>query len=358
MTYDMEQINIETDRVFVCGGGHQGLSMSAHLALNGIKVNLWNRTQSHIQKICDTKKIHCDGVVNGVAMIESATSCIDEVISDFVMVTTPSDAHIDIAKKIAPYVHKDMVIVLNPGRTFGAIEFANTLKECGVKELPHIAETQTIVYTCRKKNDNSVTIFALKENVKIAALKGSDIEYIMDKMPKCLKKYFSISDSVLSTSLANVGMILHCAPVLMNIGWIESEQVDFKYYYDGISRSVADFLEKLDKERQEVALKIGYPVESVKEWLERTYDATGDNLYECIRNNESYRQIDAPETINCRYILEDVPNGLVPIETLGKELGISTDNITTIIDLANSVLNTDFRKKGRRFSYYSVKEYI
>lgn len=35
---------------------------------------------------------------------------------------------------------KDTVIVLNPGRTFGAIEFAETLKNCGVVELPHIAE--------------------------------------------------------------------------------------------------------------------------------------------------------------------------------------------------------------------------
>ena len=28
------------ENVFVCGGGHQGLSMAAHLALNGISVRL------------------------------------------------------------------------------------------------------------------------------------------------------------------------------------------------------------------------------------------------------------------------------------------------------------------------------
>ena len=32
------------NEVFVCGGGHQGLSMAAHFALNGVKVSLWNRT--------------------------------------------------------------------------------------------------------------------------------------------------------------------------------------------------------------------------------------------------------------------------------------------------------------------------
>ena len=42
-------------KVFVCGAGHQGLSMAAHLALNGLDVNLWNRTSKHIQKIIDEK---------------------------------------------------------------------------------------------------------------------------------------------------------------------------------------------------------------------------------------------------------------------------------------------------------------
>jgi len=350
--------NKNTDRVLVCGGGHQGLSMSAHLALNGVKVCLWNRSPENIQEIIDTGEIYCQGIVNGTAKITQASSNIKEVISDFVMVTTPSSAHKDIAKALVPYVHKDMIIVLNPGRTFGAVEFAKTLTECGIEVLPHIAETQTIVYTCRRGQKNNTTIFALKEDVKIAALHGSDIHYIMKKMPKCLKPYFNIADSTMVTSFANVGMVLHCAPVMMNIGWIESSKVDFKYYYDGISESVANFLEKIDSERQAVAAKAGCPVESVADWLRRTYGVQGKNLYACIRDNESYREIDAPPTIHCRYIFEDVPNGLVPIETLGKELNVPTPNITTIIDLASSVLNQDFRIVGRTFSLEMVGKYI
>ena len=37
--------------VFVCGAGHQGLSMAAHLALNGLEINLWNRTPENIEVI-------------------------------------------------------------------------------------------------------------------------------------------------------------------------------------------------------------------------------------------------------------------------------------------------------------------
>lgn len=342
--------------VFVCGGGHQGLSMAAHLALNGVTVTLWNRTSKNIQQVISTGVILCNGVVNGMAKIEKASSNIKEVVSDFVMVTTPSSAHKDVARQLVPYVHKDMIIVLNPGRTFGAIDFANELKKCGVTDLPHIAETQTIVYTCRRGSDNQATIFALKKKVKIAALKNSSIKLIMDKMPECLKPYFKPETSVGYTSFDNVGMVLHCSPVLMNIGWIESEKVDFKYYYDGISKSVAAFIQKIDDERMAVARAAGYEIESVADWLRRTYRVVGKDLYECIRNNESYKEIDAPPTIECRYILEDVPNGLVPIENLGEELKVSTPNITTIINLANSVLNKDFRAVGRKISYSELRE--
>lgn len=344
--------------VFVCGAGHQGLSMSAHLALNGMQVRLWNRSPDHIQAVRETGMIHCSGIVNGDAIIETVSSNMEEVVSDFVMVTTPSSAHVDVARRLAPFVHKDMVVVLNPGRTFGAIAFAEELKRCGVTELPQIAETQTIVYTCRKSGPNSANIFALKNDVKIAALRGSDIDYILNAMPDCLRPYFSPVGSVAITSLSNIGMVLHCAPVMMNVGWIESEKVDFKYYYDGISKSVAHLLEKIDLERQAVARAGGYEVESLKEWLHRTYEVEGDTILECIRNNQAYREIDAPPTIHTRYIFEDVPNGLVPVESMGQEFGVPTPNITTIINLACSVMDDDYREKGRRFSSEQLKAYF
>lgn len=347
-----------TKRVFICGGGHQGLSMAAHLALNGLEVTLWNRTAENIKEIIETKEIISNGVVNGVAKIKMASSNIEDVFTDFVMVATPSSAHKDIAKRISPFVSKDTVIVLNPGRTFGAIDFAVTLMECGVKVLPQIAEMQTIVYTCRRNDVNSTTIFELKHDVKISALSESDIHYIMQRMPECLRSYLSVVDSVAVTSLSNVGMVLHCAPVLMNIGWIETEKVDFKYYYDGISKSVAHFLEKIDSERLAVAEAVGYPIESTADWLRRTYGVVGDNLYECIRNNTVYSEIDAPPSIQGRYITEDVPNGLVPVESLGEQLGVSTPNITTIINLANAVLDCNYRETGRTFLLEVLKKYF
>ncbi|NBJ91370.1 NAD/NADP-dependent octopine/nopaline dehydrogenase family protein [Parablautia muri] len=348
----------DSDRVFVCGAGHQGLSMAAHLALNGVKVTLWNRTLKNIQEVVETRKIYCSGIINDVATIEKASSKISEVISDFVMVATPSSAHRDIAKELAPYVHRDMVIILNPGRTFGAIDFANTLRQHGVKEMPQIAETQTIVYTCRKDTNNSVNLYAMKNDVQIASLRKEEMKYIMASMPACLKPYFKIVNSVAITSFSNVGMVLHCAPVLMNIGWIETQKADFKYYYDGISKSVSGFLEKIDGERMRISKEVGFEIESTADWMKRTYNVKGNDLFECIQNNDKYREIDAPTSIWCRYIFEDIPNGMVPMEDLGMQVGILTPNMTMIINLASTVLERNFREEGRKVLLESAREFF
>ena len=50
-----------------------------------------------------------------------------------------------------------------------------------------------------------------------------------------------------------------------------------------------------------------------------------------------------------RYIIEDVPCGLVPVEDAAIQCGVSTKNITSIIDLASAVTEIDFRSMGRKF---------
>lgn len=360
MIADIIWVRIMKNEVCIIGAGHQGISMAAHLALCGVRVNLWNRSEETIKSIISEKKIYCKGIIEGTAGINKISMDIRDVIANVIMVTTPSIAHKEIARVIAPFVHEKMVILLNPGRCFGAIEFAEELKKQGIHDMPHIGETQSIVYTCRKSDNNHAVIFAFKRNVSLSVLGGDDsYDYVYKHLPDCLKPYFQKAKSVAETSLNNVGMILHCAPVLMNIGWIESDKVDFKYYYDGISPSIAGYLEKMDRERITVAEKIGVQAESVMDWLKRTYGVEGNTLYECLRNNKSYQEIDAPKGLNTRYIFEDVPNGLVSVEYLGTFFeGVSTPAITLIIDLANEILNCDFRHEGRRFPLDTIEKYL
>ena len=100
-------------------------------------------------------------------------------------------------------------------------------------------------------------------------------------------------------------------------------------------------------ERVEVSDAMGYRVESAREWLMRTYHVIGHNIYDCIQNNKAYKNIEAPSSLKHRYIFEDIPCGLVPLEAVGKKIGINMEYTTLIIDLASKLMNVDFRKNGR-----------
>lgn len=340
---------MNADKVLIIGAGHQGLAMAAHMESCGIDCYLWNRTEKNILDIKKNNIIRCKGIINKAVKVKVVTSNIKEALQKFIMIATPSSAHIDIAQLLAKYVDDTYTIILNPGRTFGILEFILELKKAGCKKLPLVAEAQTIIYTCRRDSTNNVHIFALKNDVPISSLNIERTLCVLDKMPVCIKKYFKVANNFYETSLGNVGMILHCAPVLMNIGWIESRITNFEYYYDGISPTIATFLEKMDNERLEVANAINISIESTVEWLKRTYDTNGINLFEHLQSNIYYKGIDAPQTIQHRYIQEDVPNGLVPLESMAKELKIETPYISSIITLANNVMNIDYRRYGRNF---------
>lgn len=330
--------------------------MAAHLSIEGNEVTLWNRSRATISKLMKTHSIHCDGVIRGNIPIHAITDDIQIALEnpDVILITTPANSHKDLAELIAKNINKSAVIVLNPGRTFGALEFRNIYEKYNKNDKQIIAETQTIIYTCRKTDEDAVEIFAFKDSVRIASFDTASNRNIIDYLPECMKGFLTPAESMIQTSIGNVGMVLHCAPLLLNVGWTENDRNTYKYYFDGITPTVATFIEKIDRERIAVSEALGHKVESTQKWLMRTYPVTGNTLYECIQNNEAYKTIDAPLSLNHRYIFEDVPCGLVPLEAIGQKLGLNMSYTTLIIDLASKIMNIDFRKIGRNLEYLDI----
>lgn len=334
--------------VMIMGAGHQGLAMAAHLGSEGVECRLWNRSEAHIADLAREGSVSCSGIVEGEVPVGTVSTSVRECLAPTVMVAAPSSAHRDIAGLLAPLVDGSFTVILNPGRTLGALDFVDALVEAGCAELPVVAEAQTIVYTCRRDASRGVRIFALKDGVPMAGADAESTARALDVLPACIRGHFRAAASLVETSLGNVGMVLHCAPVLMNVGWIESERASFEYYYDGISPTIARLLEGIDAERLSVASAMGCPVEPLTGWLSRTYGTRGSSLYEHLQSNEAYRGIDAPKTVRHRYVEEDVPNGLVPLESLGERFGVPTPLTSSVVTFACQVMGEDYRASGRK----------
>jgi opine dehydrogenase len=335
----------------VIGAGHGGKSMAAHLALMGFPTTLYNRTPEHIAAIKALGAIDLDtneGGPRGVGKLACVTSNIEEAVvnANMIMVVVPSSAHVDVAKACAPYLHDGQVVVLHPGRTCGAIEFARVLREEHCTVDVTIAEAETFIYASRSDGPAQAHIFRIKEAVPLAALPATRTSLVLDMIHQAYPQFID-GGNVLQTGLNNMGAIFHPALTILNAGWIEATHGDFQFYIDGATPSVARMLEALDRERVTVASSLGIRARTAMEWLKLAYDASGEDLRETMQNQPGYYGIKAPPTLNHRYIFEDVPMSLVPIASLGQRYGVSVQAMDSIIRIASIIHRTDYWRRGR-----------
>jgi len=347
-------------RYTVIGAGNGGKAMAAHLAIMGFEVTLYNRTFEHIAAIQARGGITLESedplAPNGFGPLACITSDMKVAIEncDIVMVVTPAYAHYDIALEAAPYLQPEQIVVLNPGRTLGAIEFDRVLDEAGCANGVTVAETQTFIYASRSDGPTQARIFRIKDAVPLAALPATETPRVLEKLGAAYPQFIDGGD-VLQTGINNIGAIFHPTISIFNAGWIEATNGDFQFYLDGVTPTVARLVEVMDRERVTVAAAVGVRAVTAREWLKMAYNVDGENLYEAIHNQPGYRGIKAPATLSHRYLTEDIPMSLVPIASLGNHYGVSVRGMESIIRLACIAHQTDYWRRGRTLERLGIK---
>ncbi len=340
----------------VLGAGHGGLAMAGHLALMGFEVKLYNRSEERLWGVKSMRGITLEGEIEGFAKIDVASTNMKEVIEDaeIIMVVVPATAHEFIAEQCAPYLRDGQIVILNPGRTLGALEFKQVVKKMGNTSDVIIAEAQTFIYASRVNGPAQAHIYRIKNSIPVASIRAYLIPKVLGRL-RIAYPQFVAGDNIFKTSFDNIGAVFHPAICVLNSGWIEDD-AEFQFYLEGVTESVARVLEKVDLERIRVAESLGIRAMSAKEWLYLAYGAQGNDLRESMRANPGYRGIMAPNRLSIRYISEDVPSSLVPMASIGNKFGIPTPTINSIIEIASTINNTDYWSIGRTVEKLQIAE--
>ncbi|MFP4426846.1 MAG: NAD/NADP octopine/nopaline dehydrogenase family protein [Spirochaetaceae bacterium] len=340
----------------VFGSGHGGMAMAGYLALTGCTVKLFNRTPEHIDAVRCRGGIDVVGEINGFAELSTVSSDPEKVFPEcqVIMVVVPATAHRDAARILAPYLREDQIVVLNPGRTGGALEVNRILREQNPGVQPYLAEAETLLFASRIINPGQVRIFRIKNAVPMATLPAYLAPDILPVIRKALPQFVP-GDNILKTSFDNIGAVFHPAITILNSARIEDTHGQFQYYVEGVTPAVAKVLEAIDGERVRVAEALGIRAQTAREWLYMTYDSAGTTLHTAMQANPGYRGINAPATIQHRYITEDVPTSLVPIASIGEMLGVATPVMHAMIDIAGAMHGTDYWRSGRTVDSLGIK---
>jgi opine dehydrogenase len=331
----------------IIGAGHGGQALAAYIRYLGNQTVLYNRTKMVIDQIRAYGGVELQGMINTKVSGLIVTSSLKEALelSEIIMICIPAHAHQDIAINMAPYLKDHHIIVINPGRTLGASMFAKHLREAGFTLDIPIIETDTFVLTSRKIRPGISQVYSRKKVVQVAGLTPAQTEIAHAKLIHSfpmMKK----AESMVVTSLNNLGMIFHPFAALMNIARIENEE-SYLHYKEGITPSIAKFLEKLDEERLALARFFGVELHSAQQWLGDVYGVSGNSLYDTLQNTKQYDEIIAPTDVNTRYVFEDIPTGIVPFLELSKLAKTPNTHLQLVLDLANMIYGIDFTMIGR-----------
>ena len=135
----------------------------------------------------------------------------------------------------------------------------------------------------------------------------------------------------------------------MSIPRIEATKGEYCMYHEVFTPSVWALLEALDGEKMNVLEALGFErlayADACK--FRNSLDEKRDAKEVFFDYASMPERAKGPQSVNSRYITEDVPQGLVLLESLGKVLDIPVPVCTSLIELASAALGRDFRKEGR-----------
>jgi opine dehydrogenase len=335
--------------VAILGAGHGGLALAGYLARQGHRVALWNRSPERIVPVAvrGGVRVSLPGSAASVVPVPVATTCMAAALAEArrVLVAVPASGHADVARECAPHLRDGHTVLLLPGRTGGALEFRRVLREAGCRARILLGEANTFPVASRCVGPAEAVVFGAKDEVLAAALPASRTPELLAAWRPVLAM-LTPARSVFHTGLANLGAILHPVITLYNADRIARGD-SFDFYTEGVTAPVAAALEAADAERLRVAAAYGVAVDSLRDWIAAAYGHHAETMQAAVGGNPAYAGIKAPTTLLHRYLLEDVPTGLVPLLELGGAAGLALPPLRGLIERARSVLGGT-RWRGER----------
>ena len=331
----------------IIGGGNGGQSLAGHLSIMGYRVRLYDVFPATVDAINAQGGIVVDGVVEGFGKPELVTLDIGEAIrgADVVMVVAPATAHKTIAGNCAPHLTDGQLVIMHPGATFGSLEFRHVLDQMGCTAKVAIAETNSLIYACRSLKPGHASILGIKDDLIVATLPACENHRALALLQEVFPQIVG-GKNIIETSLGNANAIMHPTPTLLNTSLIESKH-EWLYYWEGITPTIGAFVEEVDRERIELGKAFDIEITPIREWYAKAYGVKADTLSEAVRRNPAYEKIKGQKDLRTRYLLEDIPTGLIPMIELGDLAGLAMERMWIIAKLGQMILGEDFFAKGR-----------
>lgn len=336
--------------ITVIGAGHAGSTVAADLTIKGHSVKLLKTSNKlhneHFRKIYKEQRITLiEDEVSVEAKLKVTTDFKDAVSgAELIIIYIQTNYHEPLIKKICEYIQDGQVVLIEPGYLSTCYFLKYTDKDITIVE----AESSPI--DCRITSPGTVNVL-FKNVVNPVGVYPSGNKKKAEEVLSQLGYPFEYLSSVVEAALHNPNLIVHTIGAIFSIPRIEYVKKNggnYSMYREVFTPLIWNLVKSLDEEKMMVLERLGCErlpyVEACKHRNSNDDNRDATEVFFDYAMNSSPMGPDEPDS---RYITEDVPEGLVLLESLGKMLSIPTPTTTGLINNANALLIRDFRAEGR-----------
>lgn len=318
-------------RVAVLGAGAAAFALAVFLKQQGHAPVVWSPSGRSTRTLATNPSLQATGAIEGAFEIEVADTCAEALKgAEGAIVALPAMGHRTVFDAMAPHLREGQFVIISSHCSFGGLYLDRTLRGRGVT-LPIIAWSTTLLRS-RRTGDKNVRIATVRKRIDMAVLPSARNQDGLEICQALFGDRFNLRDDLLAISLSNLNPQSHMALALCNFTRMELGEAwdQAACSTEGVDRIV----QVLDRERGEIASRFDVIVRSIDEHRAQTHGSASKKPAVATMG---------PATIETRYVLEDVPFGLVTMVELARIAGIQARFHEFGIEVFSALYQRDFR---------------
>jgi len=345
--------------VAIIGAGLIARATAAYLAHHNHQVALWSPSGRSVAGLRERSasspgsqrsqnsqlaELRYRGALSGSAPVALLDAPAEIERYDVLIVALPADAYSAVLPRVLPHIQAQHRVIVSGALSLIPVWIHERAGDGHAR--PLVVSWGTTLGTARRSSEADVEIATIRTRFDAAVVPAQRLEEGLSLCRDLFGDRFDRADSVLATALSNVNPVAHAAEALPNL--TRMERGETWYLFECLTPAAAKLAEAIDQERLSLAAAFGLTVRSLATHYHLSYHVPLGTLADMAAAIHARdRAPIGPKTAEHRYILEDVPYGLVFYERLAAIAGTTVPVMSAAITLANAAYGRDFRAENR-----------
>lgn len=344
--------------IAIVGCGNAGCAHAAKLSKDGHQVRLLKTSHAlhdcNFETIVKSRGIHLQDLDGSDSFVPLALATRDPgpalKDAEIILVLVQTLYHEQVARLICPEIKTAAMLLVIPGY-LGSLYFSRLLG----KRVRIIGEGESTAYDARIIAEGHVRILFKNVRNALAFQDPTTIAEGLALASRLVDTYRYSRANIVESALHNPNLIVHTVGAIMSAARIEFSGGEFWMYREGFTPAVWKVIRRLDAEKMAVlsALRCE-PIPYLEACKFRNEE---DLSVDALAVFQSYARTGGPkgpDSINTRYIYEDVPMGLGLLSSMGRAFGVETPVCDALITLGGALLDRNFRDQARTLERLGV----